>query len=391
MKRRLLTLLVAMVGLTAGAWAQTPKLNPTHYDANGDGEVTIADVTMVVNAVLGRVQRPVTGIDVDEDFRQLTLTLGDTDMLDADGNFSVPAAPVPDDADYGDVEWTSSDPSVVTVSPAVYEGVTYTNVGFVHPVAAGTATLTIRSLEPGSTVATTIAVTVIDPSAPVPMVDGHEYVDLGLPSGILWATTNIGATSPEQYGLYFQWGMTTGYAKGAGHDFDWHEYAYAEEDMEHYNPDGFDMFLTKYCPDSGWGLNGFTDGLTELETADDAACQNWSTNWRMPSSEQVDELFDDDYTTRTWTTRNQVPGLLVTSRAYPARSIFLPAAGNYIGTNLYDEGEEVKTWTRTLFVEGGDDSSSAKGQHLAGKDGLAWTSATDRWSGMPVRPVTKIE
>lgn len=384
MKRRLLTLLVAMVGLTA--WAQTPKLNPTHYDANGDGEVTIADVTMVMNAVLGRVQRPVTGIDVYEDFRNLTLTLGDTDMLDADGNFSVPAAPVPDDADYGDVEWTSSDPSVVTVSPAVYEGVTYTNVGFVHPVAAGTATLTIRSLEPGSTVATTIAVTVIDPSAPVPMVDGYEYVDLGLPSGTLWATTNIGAASPEQYGLYFQWGMTTGYAKGAGHDFDWHEYAYVEEDGEHYNPDGFSSFLTKYCADEAWGLNGFTDDLTELETADDAACQNWSTNWRMPSSEQVYELFDDDYTTRTWTTLNQVPGLLVTSRAYPARSIFLPAAGHYDGTFLYDEGEEVKTWTRTL-----SDKWPTLAQHLAGEDGLAWLSATDRWFGMPVRPVTKIE
>ena len=391
MKRRLLTLLVAMVALTAGAWAQTPKLNPTHYDANGDGEVTIADVTMVVNAVLGRVQRPVTGIDVYEDFRNLTLTLGDTDMLDADGNFSVPAAPVPDDADYGDVEWTSSDPSVVTVSPAVYEGVTYTNVGFVHPVAAGTATIAIRSLEPGSTVATTIAVTVIDPSAPTPMVDGHEYVDLGLPSGTLWATTNIGATSPEQYGLYFAWGMTTGYAQGAGHDFDLDEYAYAEYDWEHGNPYGLNVFVTKYCADAGWGLNGFCDGLTELETADDAACQNWSTNWRTPSSEQVDELFNDGYTTTTWTTRNQVPGLLVTSRAYPGRSIFLPTAGNYVGTDLYQEGEEAMAWTRTLFVDGGDNSSSTKGRSLVGEDGYSGTTDLDRWYGMPVRPVTKIE
>lgn len=380
MKRFILS--IALLALTmCSAWAQTPKLNPTHYDANGDGEVTIADVTMLVNAVLGRVQRPVTGIDVYEDFRNLTLTLGDTDMLDADGNFPVAAAPVPADADYGDVEWTSSDPSVVTVSPAVYEGVTYTNVGFVHPVAAGTATIAIRSLEPGSTVATTITVTVIDPSAPTPMVDGHEYVDLGLPSGTLWATTNIGATSPEDYGLYFQWGMTTGYAKGAGHNFGWGEYAYVEHDGERYNPDGGNLFLTKYCPNSGWGLNGFTDDLTELETADDAACQNWSTNWRMPSSEQVDELFDD-YTTRTWTTRNQVPGLLVTSRAYPARSIFLPAAGNYGGTYLDDEGEQVKTWTRTLNYD-----CLTLGQHLAGEDGSAWTSATDRWCGMPVRPV----
>ena len=385
-----MTMLLA-VALTAGAWAQTPKLNPTHYDANGDGEVTIADVTMLVNAVLGRVQRPVTGIDVYEDFRNLTLTLGDTDMLDADGNFSVPAAPVPDDADYGDVEWTSSDPSVVTVSPAVYEGVTYTNVGFVHPVAAGTATLTIRSLEPGSTVATTITVTVIDPSAPVPMVDGYEYVDLGLPSGTLWATTNIGATSPEQYGLYFQWGMTTGYAKGAGHDFGRDEYAYVEYDEEHYNLYGENWFLTKYCANSGWGLNGFTDDLTELETADDAACQNWSANWRMPSSEQVEELFDDHYTTRTWTTRNQVPGLLVTSRAYPARSIFLPAAGNYGDTDLYYEGEWAMVWTRTLFVTSGDGSSSTKGRNLVGEDSWAETSDTERWFGMPVRPVTKIE
>ena len=100
----------------------------------------------------------------------------------------------------------------------------------------------------------------------------------------------------------------------------------------------------------------------------------------------MDELFDDYYTTTAWTTRNQVEGLLVTSRAYPARSIFLPAAGYYGNTYLYHEGEWAMVWTRTL-----SDEWPTLARFLVGEDGDAWTSAADRWKGMPVRPVTKIE
>ena len=112
----------------------------------------------------------------------------------------------------------------------------------------------------------------IQPEEPV---DTHEYVDLGLPSGTLWATTNVGAEKPEDYGLYFAWGETTGYTGDTndGYLFDWASYKWCNGD---YNQ------LTKYCYDISSGYNGFTDTLTELEPEDDAAYVNWGPDWRMP-------------------------------------------------------------------------------------------------------------
>ena len=261
--------------------------------------------------------------------------------------------------------WASSNPDVAKV---------YDN-GLVEAVAAGTCTITVTTTD-GSGLSASCTVTVAN------TMDGHEFVDLGLPSKTLWATTNIGATNPEDYGLYFQWGDTIGHAKGAGYDFGIDTYLYGEYDIEHCTPDGDFYFFTKYCTDAEWGYHGFTDGPTELETSDDAAYVNWSENWRMPSAEQVAELFNGNNTTQSWTTRNQVPGMLVTSIAYPDRSIFIPAAGNYIGILLYEEGEEAKTWTRTL-----DLNQEYQGRNLLGRNGDAGVAPNHRYLGLPVRPV----
>ena len=119
----------------------------------------------------------------------------------------------------------------------------------------------------------------------VALADTREYVDLGLPSGTLWATCNIGADSPEDYGLYFAWGETTGYSEDTsdGRSFDWSTYKYCN---------GSSYTLTKYCNDSSRGYNGFTDNLTELVPEDDAATANWGAGWCMPTVEQFDELFN---------------------------------------------------------------------------------------------------
>lgn len=140
---------------------------------------------------------------------------------------------------------------------------------------------------------------------------GHEYVDLGLPSGTLWATCNVGASHPEDYGNYYAWGETK--TKSSYHLFN---YRYKKD------YDG----LTKYCNKSNRGNNGFTDNLTVLQSSDDAATVNWGSGWKIPDKEQWNELCDN--TTNTGTTQNGVKGRLFT--ASNGASLFLPAAGVFM-------------------------------------------------------------
>ena len=137
----------------------------------------------------------------------------------------------------------------------------------------------------------------------------HEYVDLGLPSGTLWATCNVGANSPEEYGDYFAWGETEPKS-----DYSMLTYKYFKD------PYGT---MTKYCTDSDYGT---VDNKTELEPSDDAATVNWGSNWQIPSTEQLRELYNINYTTTTWTTLNGKYGRKITSKRN-GNSIFLPAAG----------------------------------------------------------------
>ena len=135
-----------------------------------------------------------------------------------------------------------------------------------------------------------------------------QAVDLGLPSGLKWASCNIGATTPEDYGNYYAWGETT-----TKTDYSWATYKHANGD---YNK------LTKYC--SYNGNNGFADNKTTLDPADDAAHVNWGGDWRMPTRAEVDELLNN--CTWTWTTQSGVNGYQVSSKTN-SNSIFLPAAG----------------------------------------------------------------
>lgn len=144
-------------------------------------------------------------------------------------------------------------------------------------------------------------------------INGHEYVDLGLPSGILWATCNIGADTPEGYGDYFAWGET-----GPKELYDWKSYRYGNSRHDCYE-------LNKYCTDSCYGSDGFVDGKAVLELVDDAAKANWGAEWRTPTIEEWEELFLN--TTGVWSTMNGVKGWLVTSSN--GKELFLPAAGYY--------------------------------------------------------------
>ena len=119
-------------------------------------------------------------------------------------------------------------------------------------------------------------------------IDGHDYVDLGLPSSTLWATCNIGADTPEGYGDYFAWGENE-----PKEFYGWKNYKYGRFVHERYE-------LNKYCTDSVFGLNGFVDNLTLLEPDDDVASTIWGTAWRTPTIEEWEEMFCN--TTSVWTT-----------------------------------------------------------------------------------------
>lgn len=156
-----------------------------------------------------------------------------------------------------------------------------------------------------------------------------QWVDLGLPSGLLWADRNVGASSPEDYGNYYAWGETT--PKNVD---TWDTYAYGNA----YNA------LTKYCNKSDYGLDGFTDNLTTLEASDDAATVNIGSYARTPRDYEWQELMEN--TTVTWTTRNGVYGRKF--RASNGKSIFLPATGYRYDSSLYYAGEYGFYWSSTL-------------------------------------------
>ena len=160
-------------------------------------------------------------------------------------------------------------------------------------------------------------------------LNGHTWVDLGLPSGTVWATCNIGATNPEDYGNYYAWGETT-----TKTNYSWSTYRYCN---------GNETSLTKYCLGP---LYGNSDQYRTLVASDDAATSNWGSSWRMPTNTEIDELYDN--CTVVWTTLNGANGLLFTGSN--GNSIFLPAAGYRKDTNLLYSGARGHYRSSSLYL-----------------------------------------
>lgn len=230
------------------------------------------------------------------------------------------------------------------------------------------------------------------PSPSVDSYNGHEYVDLGLPSGIKWATMNVGATTPERYGDYFAWGETepyyiTNYSmdkdggkwkadKSSG--YDWPSYKWCSN--------GSWTGMTKYTfPDEQyegiWYNPGFVgDKKTVLEPADDAACVNWGGNWRMPTYEEILELRDN--CTWTWETLNDVYGYKVSSKTN-SNSIFLPASGWHIENwEFAGDTDYCNLWSSSLYM-----NLSDLAVVLSFNSGNLDWSFLNRCNGLPVRAV----
>jgi len=194
--------------------------------------------------------------------------------------------------------------------------------------------------------------------------NGHEYVDLGLPSGTLWATCNVGASKPEDYGSYFAWGENR-----TKNNFDWDTYKYAK---------GHGYELTKYCNNSAYGNKGFTDNLIILQGSDDPAAL-WGSGWHTPSKAQWDELLSN--TTNQWITQNSVWGRLFTSKTN-GQSIFLPAAGERWFSKFEDAGSSGVYWSGSLYTDG-----PSQAWCLRFGSNICYIAYWHRNNGFSVRPV----
>ena len=195
--------------------------------------------------------------------------------------------------------------------------------------------------------------------------DGHEYVDLGLPSGIKWAAYNVGATKPEEYGGYYAWGETEEKS-----NYDWSTYKWCK---------GSSDTMTKYCTDSSYGT---VDNKTVLDPEDDVAHVKWGGDWRMPTKAEQDELRNNcDW---TWTTQNGVNGFSVTGPN--GNSIFLPATGNRDGTDVSLRGSNGYCWSSSLYS---DYVRDAYYLYFSGNYYDWATYHNYRYYGLSVRPVCR--
>ena len=197
-----------------------------------------------------------------------------------------------------------------------------------------------------------------------PEPDG-VWVDLGLPSGTLWAKCNLGATAPEEYGDYFAWGETT-----TKEVYNWSTYRYCTAEGDSL------LTLTKYNTSEAYGT---VDSLTTLEAADDAATVILGGGARIPTSDEWKELREN--TTLEWTTQNGVAGRLLTGPN--GNTLFLPAAGGYSDSVLYSTGVIGYYWTATLSV---NRSESARIFYFREEE-IRLNVRTGRFSGISVRPV----
>ena len=183
--------------------------------------------------------------------------------------------------------------------------------------------------------------------------NGYEYVNLGLPSGLKWATCNVGATSPEQAGLYFAWGETTGYTSEQ-----------VTSGVRIFNSESYTASAIS----------------TDLKPEQDAAHVNLGGNWRMPTKDECQELIDNCDV--VWT--DDYNGTGVTGKVFTSKvngnSVFFPAAGLCDNSSVYNVGSGGYYWSTSWY-------SSSAAWHLCFNSRYQLLSRNNRWYGVSVRGV----
>ena len=191
-------------------------------------------------------------------------------------------------------------------------------------------------------------------------LNGYEAVDLGLPSGIKWATCNVGATSPGDYGKRYAWGEI----KEKDY-YNWDIYKWAK---------GSSTTLTKYCTDSS---NGTVDGKKYLDLEDDVAHAAWGGSWRMPTAAEFEELRNE--CSWYWTYENGTDGYRVTSRTN-GNSIFLPTGLYSSGSPMYGDYD--------CYWSSSKGSSDSYARCLYIYKSSASIAIASRYINYPIRPVS---
>lgn len=268
------------------------------------------------------------------------INLNYTDMSMLSGEvFTLTATISPDNATIKDVIWSSNNTAVATVDQN----------GNVTAVKDGNATITATTLN-GHTASCAINVQ----SSGTP--GAYEAIDLGL--SVKWASFNVGATKPEEYGDYFAWGETD-----TKETYDWDTYKWCNGSYDS---------LTKYCTQSSYGS---VDNKVVLQQEDDVAQTIWKDKWRMPTIEEFDELIKN--CDAVWTKLNGIEGTKFTSMEN-GNCIFLPAAGNsgYPGHNGW-------YWTSSLFPN----SPYVAYPILVTERFITYEELVGRYDGMTIRPV----
>lgn len=259
--------------------------------------------------------------------------------LNPEATLQLTATIAPSDATNKNVTWSTSNSSVATVS----------STGLVTAVAAGNCVITCTAADGSGKKATCNVIVHGGPS-------GVEAVDLGLPSGTLWANMNVGATSPEKYGGYYSWGEVT-----TKTDHTWANYKF-----------GIQTALTKY---------NLEDGLTELENADDAAYVNWGEDWLMPTVIELRELTNN--CTIEAKTLNNIKGISLTGPN--GNSIFLPYGGRQGDGQTVNNEVRCFIWCKSL------DSDISKAPRFMYGSTVNSTGVVDRYHGFNIRPVSKLK
>ncbi len=257
---------------------------------------------------------------------------------------------LPETAKNKSVTWSSNNTNIATVNQD----------GLVTGISIGSAAITATSQENGLTAECEVTVNAIPDGA----------VDLGL--SVLWASCNLGANAPEEYGKYYQWGETSSSTKAY---CKWANYKWC---------DGSEKTLTKYNTQSS---HGTVDNKTILDIEDDAANAVLGGSWRIPTKKEYEELVKK--CTWKWTTVNDVKGYLIKSKVsgYQDKSIFLPAAGFIAAGTLASDnhiGDRGYYWTSELYDT--KTPSNANSENFTSSKSSS--AASSRKDGLTIRPVT---
>ena len=198
------------------------------------------------------------------------------------------------------------------------------------------------------------------------VINGHRFVDLGLPSGLLWAETNIGAKTAADDGDYYAWGETS--------------------TKKEYSPENYKYGSTRMS----WYKYNLSDEKAVLDKEDDAAYVNWGTSCRMPTATEIDELCDTLNCTWTWTSKKNsskrsINGYKVTSKKN-GNSIFLPASGLRNYDNLVKHNKVGKYWSSSIGWAG---IRQLESRFIYFESELHHSTSMTRHYGHTIRPVAE--